>query len=751
MHNITLVLIRGGLTLDSLRIQVKKIRCHDEESKFTIFEATLLTENKKTGHWKESKERYCFIGYFIGIFTHDRFLVNVEKKEHKVYGEEYIILQYQREEPGTLDDIRQFLIHSTPGLGMKRANQILECYGLDTISEIKNNPAALDNFGLRTKAKQNLRQFICENDYFEQILVFLQVYDIDHRYAFPIFKRYGSSALHKMQDSPYSLYLDRIFDFKAADKLSSQLQLPYNSSARIAYSILAYLRFDSEMQGHVYTNRQSLSEKLSKFLSIKGAYPEQPPIPEEELELGILKLIADDFVVLDEADGDLYLKYNYISEMKIVQRLNCFMSEPKQICYNDSDIAAFLNNYEQEAGFQLAQEQQKAVFAALQSPISILTGGPGTGKTQTINTIISAIKTLTPDARIKLCAPTGKAAIRMSEVCNLQSSTIHRMLHLGVIDKELGLSELECDFLLIDEFSMVDIYICYRLFLAVSPTARIIIVGDYEQLPSVGPGLVLRDFIQSELITVTKLDQVFRQNSKSRIIKNAHAIIHQTSGESIQLCLSKKPGGDFYYIEETSPSKIRKLIVSSIQKLEKDYHYPLSAIQVLSPIRSRDLGVDRLNSQLQEVFNSNGLSYNLENCEFRIGDKVMHIKNNYDLNVFNGESGTITNVGYALEKAVLVKYPDKEIWYSSEDLDQLELSYAATVHKSQGNEYPVVILPVHETIQAGLNKNLIYTALTRAKNMVIIIGSRSAMSFGLRHTATMQRNSKLVKRMRGQL
>jgi len=294
---------------------------------------------------------------------------------------------------------------------------------------------------------------------------------------------------------------------------------------------------------------------------------------------------------------------------------------------------------------------------------------------------------------------------------------------------------------------MADIQLCAKLFDAMNPAGRIVLIGDYNQLPSVGPGLVLRDLITSGTIPAVMLNQIFRQAGSSRIISNAHSIINHSGAGEILLRLSKEPGGDFYFLPESDPRKILALVQLSVAQMKNTYGFDIGAVQVLSPVHHGDLGVETLNYTLQKQLNKNTLSIETEDKEFFLGDKVSQTRNNYELEVFNGEVGFISEIAYTKDHAVKVTYPDREIWYPITALPELDLAYAQTVHRLQGSEYPVIIMPVHESQGQGLSKNLLYTAITRAKNIVILIGSADALSAGLRRETTIERESNLVGRL----
>lgn len=734
-----------------MAIRIKKIIYRDKISKYTIMKVTVLKYRPRLKTYQETKEEQTLVGRVMMLYAGDRFSVSAEEFDSKVYGKEYRICSYHREQPGTIDEIKNFLLNFS-GLGPGKAKKITDLYGLDTINRILSDEHSMDSLGLATDKVDKIRKDIQDNENFEKILTFLQLNDLDYRYAMPLLKEYGAVALSKMKDEPYVPYLDGVIDFKTADSLSHSMSNLYNDPFRVQTSILACLRSDSENRGNLYMALNQLIKKTYLFLKRMRSGFAQIAFTEEETTAAIQELERKQYVVIDKdpvsGHDNLYLTINYWDELHVAERMKIIFDEPKSFDFKQSEIDRFISGFQNSTSMKLADLQKQAVYMALQKPISVLTGGPGTGKTQTLNTVIAAIKKLAPTAIVKICAPTGKAALRVSQLTNMNASTIHRLLKLGRYNNSLKEDELECDFLLIDEFSMVDCHLCAKLFSAVCPRARIIIVGDFEQLPSVGPGLVLRDMIGSGVIPTTRLTEIFRQAEKSRIIHNAHQIIKQQPEQPILLKISHSPGNDFYFIERETTEGIQKMISRSVESLIAKNGYAMDDIKILSPRKKTDLGTEGLNETLQDKFNPDGEPFECDDGrELRVGDPVIHLKNDYDLMVFNGETGIVKALGYDPDKAMLVEYPDRVVWYNIMQIDELDLAYALTTHKSQGSEFKVAIIPVHETLLGGLSKNLLYTACTRAKEMVILVGTKNAFSLGLRKSTDLDRNTKLAERL----
>lgn len=738
--------------MPKFRVRVHNIKYRNNDSKYVVFEGRLMKFGKRTG-WRDTPETATFVGTVMLIIPNDKFDIDATFVEDVRWGEQYKIGSYHRIEPGTEDEIRKFLVGSTQGLGIKRAEQLVAKYGLDTLPEMRKNPQIVTDLKMSAASEKSLREALLISESFEELLLFLQLHGLDHRVALDVYKRYGEDAKAKIHDDPYAVYLDGVISFDVADNIAFHLGLSHDHHSRMAAATLATLRYESESSGNVFVHACELQPKCMDYLNRnRTPYNDFPPPTQEQLDEAVQELCMRRWLGI-EGSGvatRVYLSENLTAENDAVEYLYDIQRGLKRTHYSEADILAAIAP---PAGITPAPEQIAAIKSALTQPVSILTGGPGTGKTQTVSMIIQTILALTPTANIKLCAPTGKAAARMSDLTGKKASTIHRLLHIGNPMEELGIGELDCDFLIVDEFSMVDIQLFERLLRSVSTAVRIVIIGDDDQLPSVGPGLVLRDLIESGVVPTTKLCRVFRQSGAgSKIVLNAHAIANQKPGQPIVFHVNRRKGGDCYFIDSDSPSEIRRLICKTGTKLHKKLGIPLGQIQVLSPIHGRELGSDRLNNLLQQEFNPLGEVYETapycdSNRILRVGDKVIHTENNYDLNVFNGETGVIRQLGYRDDKVVLVEYPDKDVWYSREDALQLELSYCLTVHKAQGSEYKAIIIPTHSIISPYANRNLIYTAITRAKGIVIIIGERNAFGESLRrHEAA--RASALVEKLK---
>ena len=726
------------------RIRVREVRYHSDKTLWTVFVATEMKHGPKTG-WRDTQVKGVYVGCLLLCVSGDQIEVEAEKVEDPAWGEQYRISSYHRIVPGTILEIQQFLVNSTSGIGIATARHLTDRYGLDTLNVLRNDPSVLARLKLSAKTKAGLQKVLDQGSVFEELLTFFRLHDLDHRYALPVYQAYGEYAMDKLLDNPYAAYLDDVVPFRLADQIAFQSHKPYNHPGRVAAAVLAAMRSESE-RGNVYVPRANLLSRTMRYLlRDKSPYNAIQPT-EAELDHALTELYGRRLLIADGLGpgANIYERVNLRAENHGAgYLLDVLHGGPKSTYYDKDDILSVIDSL---GGITLAPGQRKAVVTALTSPISILTGGPGTGKTQTVSATLQVIQSLTPGVDIRLCAPTGKAAARMSELAGMEASTIHRLLGIGAgPKKELGVGELVCDFLVVDEFSMVDIQLFAQLFRCISPSARVLLVGDNNQLPSVGPGLVLRDLIDSKLIPTTTLTKVFRQAGGSNIVDNAHAIINHKPGEALDLAFDDKPGGTFYVLPAESPSQVKRRMVAAGKRL-LDLGIPLSQIQVLSPVRAGDVGTDTLNQLLQETFNPTGTIYEDGERVFRVGDKVIHNHNDYDLGVYNGETGYILELGYTAQQALLVRYRDRDVWYDSLQVSELDLAYALTVHRCQGSEYAAVIIPVHKTIVRNLSRPLIYTAITRAKRMVVLVGDKEALLDGAqRQGAT--RASKLVEKL----
>ena len=564
-------------------------------------------------------------------------------------------------------------------------------------------------------------------------MVFLQGHGVSTAFAAKIYRKYEKESIAKVKENPYQL-ADDIWGigFKTADSIASKMGYEKNDPRRCRSGILYTLNELAE-DGHVYADPEQLVEAAVKLLEAK----------ETPVRQALASMMESKDVI---ADNDvIYLPPFYYAENGSAKRLQTLLSDTS--LFNSYVAAEPEAEYgSKNGGIVYDEVQQEAIQKALDSKVMVLTGGPGTGKTTTTQGTIAAFKAR--HMSILLAAPTGRAAKRMTEATGMEAKTIHRLLEYNPMDgyKRNEENPLEGDALIVDECSMIDILLFYNLMKAIPSNMRLILVGDIDQLPSVGAGNVLRDIIDSQQIPVVRLTRIFRQAQSSRIVMNAHAI---NAGQfpNIRNGLDT----DFFFINQEDADEMVKLIIGLVRyRLPKKYGYPPKEVQVLTPMQRGTVGAGNLNIELQNALNPTGPSLARGGYTFRQGDKVMQIRNNYDKNVFNGDIGYITAVD-TNERTLTVTFDSRLVEYDITELDEIVLAYAITIHKSQGSEFPVVVMPVTMKHFVMLQRNLIYTGITRAKKICVLVGTTKALAYAIRNQTVSKRNTKLKERLNEKL
>ncbi|TGY73863.1 SF1B family DNA helicase RecD2 [Muribaculum intestinale] len=647
------------------------------------------------------------------------------------YGQQFVVESWEEVMPATIYGIEKYLGSGlVKGIGPAYAKAIVSRFGLETIDVIENDiERLLEVPRLGKKRMEKIRESWEKQKDIKEVMVFLQGHGVSTAFAAKIYRKYEKESIAKVKENPYQL-ADDIWGigFKTADSIASKMGYEKNDPRRCRSGILYALNELAE-EGHVYAEPEQLVEAATKLLEA-----EETPVRQALASMMEAKdVIADNDVV--------YLPPFYHAENGSAKRLQSLLSDTSLF---NSDIAA-----EPEAeygvksgGIVYDEVQQAAIQKALDSKVMVLTGGPGTGKTTTTQGIIAAFKAR--HMSILLAAPTGRAAKRMTEATGMEAKTIHRLLEYNPMDgyKRNDENPLEGDALIVDECSMIDILLFYNLMKAIPSNMRLILVGDIDQLPSVGAGNVLRDIIDSQQIPVVRLTRIFRQAQSSRIVMNAHAI---NAGQfpNIRNGLDT----DFFFINQEDADEIVKLIIGLVRdRLPKKYGYPPKEIQVLTPMQRGTVGAGNLNIELQNALNPTGSSLARGGYTFRQGDKVMQIRNNYDKNVFNGDIGYITAVD-TNERTLTVTFDSRLVEYDITELDEIVLAYAVTIHKSQGSEFPVVVMPVTMKHFVMLQRNLIYTGITRAKKICVLVGTTKALAYAIKQNTVSKRNTKLKERL----
>ena len=694
-------------------------------------------------------------GYFSDITEGDQIIAEGSFVEHKQYGIQFTVASYEIKEPETSVAMEKYLGSGIiKGVGPALSAKIVKKFGDETFNIIEREPERLAEIkGITEKKAIEIGSQFEEKKEFRNAMIFLNQYGVSNALAMKIYKEYGIKVMKIVRENPYRLAHDIAgVGFKTADEIALRMGFSPESSMRMKAGISFALSMAAS-NGHTYLLYEDLYEESKRLLGISEA----------EFESDIYELTIERKIVLKEVKGErrVYNNNLYYMELTVARKLLDLNAKSEN---NYKVMEAKVKEVEAKTGIKLGDLQRKAVYEAVESGLVIITGGPGTGKTTTINAIIKLFEM--QNMEILLAAPTGRAAKRMTETTGMEAQTIHRLLELNGNPEEGGsmrferneLNPLEADVIIIDEMSMVDIYLMYSLLKAVTVGTRLILVGDVNQLPSVGPGKVLKDIISSEKFNVVRLSEIFRQAAESDIITNAHKI---NAGQSIRLDNKSK---DFFMLSMSSSIQIQRALVSLIaEKLPPYVDATKYDIQVLTPSRKGELGVENLNKILQQYINPPAPGKREKQWGeviFRENDKVMQIKNDYQMEwkivtkkgltikegsgVFNGDCGIIREIN-EFAGTVTVEFDEgKLVEYTGATLEELELAYAITIHKSQGSEYPAVIIPLLNAPRPLLNRNLLYTAVTRARKCVTIVGSENSVNEMIQNESEMKRNSGLV-------
>jgi exodeoxyribonuclease V alpha subunit len=640
--------------------------------------------------------------------------------------------------PSTVTGIQKYLGSGlVKGIGPVMAERIVGMFGLETLNIIDVNPQRLlEVEGIGPIRAGRISTAWQEQEEVHDIMVFLQGHGVSSTYAVKIYKAYGDRSVSVVKENPYRLALDISgIGFKTADRIARNMGIDPASEIRAEAGIVHLL---SEMvdEGHVYYPYDKLMVAAASLLEINQAV----------VEAALATLVKQRRVAIDEQQHDrvVYLTPLHIAEVNVARRLKMLMNSPRQLMQVDSEKA--IQWMQRTIGIKLADMQKEAIRKALVTKVLVLTGGPGTGKTTLLNCIIRILERL--GWRILLASPTGRAARRLAEVTGRDAKTIHRLLEYSPNEGGFKRNEenpLEADLLIIDEASMVDILLMNHVLKAVPQTATLLLVGDIDQLPSVGPGNVLRDVIASGRVETVRLTEVFRQAQESMIVVNAHRVNH---GEFPIVRAPEGKRSDFYFVSREQPDSALETVKDlCANRLPRAFGLnPFDDIQVMAPMHKGVVGVANLNAELQMLLNPTGKELARGGRCFRINDKVMQITNNYEKEVFNGDIGRVVGIETE-EQAIYVRYEEMVVKYEWSQLDELVLAYAISIHKSQGSEYPVVVVPILTQHYIMLQRNLLYTALTRAKRLVVLVGNRPAIAMAVRNSRVQQRYTALAARL----
>jgi len=714
--------------------EVQTVIYHNEENGYTIARVRVKDEPGQTTIVGTLGE----LAAGASLDLHGKWLT------HPKFGRQFEVSTFEQTRPATENGVIRFLQSSIKGVGEKTATRLVEEFGVEVLDILDDDPDKLLKVrGISKKKLVDIIESWGKQREIKNLLVFLQTHNVPTTFAGKIFHLYGAQAERKLRENPYDLaYEIRGVGFRTADQMAMKLGFDHDCAQRLEAALAYTMLTSCERGGHLFLPKPKLLEDVARMLDTSDI---------EKLELALYSLEEKKRIRIEDLSEQniseaVYLMYFYHYENESTQRLYQLVSHPTPVSRKKIDKT--LPRVEETLGFTLSDEQREAVFEACSNKVFIITGGPGTGKTTITKAIMLTLKEL--GLKVKQAAPTGRAAKRMAEATGHPSKTLHRLLQYQP-DGGFHYCEdqkLKADVLVVDEASMVDAQLFVAILRALPHTCRLILVGDVNQLPSVGPGNVLGDLINSHKIPCAVLTHIFRQAQESFIVVNAHRI---NNGQFPRQHPSQAPEADFYWIPQENTLKVQKLILDSVcDRIPKRYGLdPLRDIQVLTPMHKGDVGTQALNVALQARLNPPGGKRELKRkyVTYREGDRVIQLKNNYDKEVFNGDLGWIVEVDED-DHELLIEFDGNFVHIESSELDELGLAYAVSVHKSQGSEYPAVVMPIVTQHYMLLQRNLLYTGLTRARELAVLIGSDRAFQIGLNNATAGKRHTHLDHRIR---
>jgi exodeoxyribonuclease V alpha subunit len=723
---------------ETIQGQVERVTFTNREDGYSVVKL------KAPGH----RDLVVAVGNFAAVTPGEILRMEGRWTVHSRYGEQFLVNRYESVIPANVEGIRKYLGSGLiRGIGPVMADRIARHFGEDTLTVIDEQPQRLREIdGIGRYRVEQIRAAWEEQKEIREVMVFLRGHEVSAAYATRIFKHYGKESLRVVGDNPYRLAMDVSgIGFLTADKIARNLGFAVDSPLRAEAGLLYALHQASE-EGHLCTPHGWLLERASALLGI----------PHGVLDEAIERLRTNQRILVEVIppeirddfgdDRAVYLRGYHIAESQTARRLlRLQAARPLQRGW---DAEKGLLQLQQRLSLRLAPLQAEAVKRAMTEKVLVVTGGPGTGKTTLIRAILLLYREL--GGCVVLAAPTGRAAKRLSEATGHAASTLHRLLEFSPQTGGFQRDEqkpLNADLVVVDEASMVDGVLMHHLLKAVPPAATLVLVGDVDQLPPVGPGSVLHDVIACGRFTVVRLTEIFRQARRSQIVVNAHLV---QQGKFPQLAASGEGAGDFFFIEKEDPEHVLQVVLKLCsERIPRKFGLdPLAGIQVLSPMHRGRVGAHALNTALQRTLNPHGAAMERGGQEFRAGDKVMQIRNNYEKEVFNGDIGRIRRIDHDNQR-VMVELDGRLVPYEFSELDELVPAYAITVHKAQGSEYPAVVLPLLTQHFVMLQRNLLYTAITRGKKLVVIVGSKKAVAMAVKNNRTQRRFTLLKERLQG--
>ena len=720
-------------------------------------------------------ELMTIVGTLPGIHVGELLSVDGEWEHDPKYGRQLHVTSFVQRLPASKEGMMRYLSSGLiKGIGPKKAKSIVDHFGDQTLAIIEQQPERLSEVkGISTKDRNQIITSWLEQTEIKELHLFLQTHEVSMNLATRIYKQYGKDSIKVIRENPYQLASDvNGIGFITADEIAVKLGLPPDSIPRLATGLKYVLAQSANDDGHCFLLERDLLTRAATMLRAPyEALPEameqlrserdvfiEPPLPVQNVARPQSEnddQPPPDWSELDELDemepqSRVYFGPFWHAENGSARLLRILMLAPSILPPVSQQLwDAVFDRLKQNRNMHLTEKQREAVQMAYSKKVSILTGGPGTGKSTSLRALMMLLRNRKVD--VALAAPTGRAAKRLSEATGVQAKTLHRLLEYAPHDNTYQRNEenpLPYQFVIVDEFSMVDILLFYHLLKALPKDAHLLIVGDADQLPPVGPGNVLRDLLRSETIPTVRLTELFRQAQQSKIIVNAHRI---NAGQMPNL--KSEATSDFFFVTEEDPFRAQRLVLDLVKRrLPARYHLnPMTDIQVLSPMYKGPLGVTILNEELQAQLNPTSFAQvEWAGRTIRVGDKVMQVRNNYDKGVFNGDVGWVRNINTedtCLKVEFLEEAGPLLVKYEFHELDELMLAYAVTVHKSQGSEYPAIVLPLTTSHAMLLQRNLLYTAITRAKRLCVLVGQPRALDIAVRNNRVARRNTGLAERL----
>ncbi len=702
----------------------------------------IVYSNEETG-WSvvrlvvRGRGQLTAVGSLLGVRPGETLRLTGAWVRDRKFGEQFKVSSYLTVKPATFIGIEKYLGSGlVKGIGPQMARRMVQHFGLDTLDVIEHHPERMTEVeGIGPVRSKRIRDAWLEQREIKDVMIFLQSHGVSTAYAVKIYKRYGSAAVGLVRENPYRLAREvHGIGFKMADKIARDLGIPADSKHRAAAGLLYALEQAAD-RGHVFVLRRDLFEQAAELLEVEA----------DTLEPALEEIAAHDEIArvpLADAGGEaVYLRTLEAAERGVAHHVKKLTAQRRLPLAIDADRAC--DWFEKRERIELAPTQRRALERALTAKLLVLTGGPGTGKTTLVRGIVTILQR--KGLKVELAAPTGRAAKRLGEATGLEAKTVHRLLEYSPQQGGFQRDDehpLDADLVVIDEASMLDTVLAYHILQALEAETRLILVGDIDQLPSVGPGRVLADLIESGAVDVVRLTEIFRQARESLIVVNAHRV---RAGEIPPLVATEK--SDFFFIERDEPEAALATLKHLVnERIPRGFGFATRQIQVLTPMQRGLLGAANLNAELQALVNPDGEAITRGRRLMRVGDRVMQIRNNYDLEVYNGDVGYVELIDVE-DQLMRVDFDGREVDYEFSDLDELVLAYACSIHKSQGSEYTAVVIPLHTQHFVMLQRNLLYTAITRGRRLVVVVGSRRALELAVRKESSSRRSTLLVRRL----